>query len=336
MTLRPTAVLLISMWLLRATPGHAQARNAGAETLFQQGVALMNDQRTTEACAKFEGSQSLDPALGTLLRLGDCYDRIGKTASAWTTFQDAVSLARNRREPDRQQIAHERVTDLEQRLSWVRIQLAASELSRDASLRIDAAAVSLALLESPIPFDPGVHQIELSAPGRRTWSSHFEVARGPAQQSVTLPELELMPSPTVLAAAAPRPVDRAPPPEPPGASWRPWGIAVGVLGGIGLAVGGVLSYRALRIDRDSSAECNAQDLCTKAGVELRESAIAYANGATLSMIAGGVLLAGGIGLIVWSPSAADQTTAGGEPTGPVRLSAAVSETGARLGLEGAW
>ena len=61
-------------------PGAAE--KATAEALFQQGTELMNEKQYAAACEKFAGSQQIDPALGTALRLADCNDRIGKTASA--------------------------------------------------------------------------------------------------------------------------------------------------------------------------------------------------------------------------------------------------------------
>src|SRR6185436_9458711 len=81
------ATALSGILTLAATPAsaetHAAAESAAAEALFQQAAALMQDGKYREACEKFEGSQELEPALGTQLRLADCYDRAGRTASAW-------------------------------------------------------------------------------------------------------------------------------------------------------------------------------------------------------------------------------------------------------------
>jgi len=52
--------------------------------LFQKGVELMAIGKSAEACEKFDSSHQLDPALGTMLRLADCYERTGKTASAYS------------------------------------------------------------------------------------------------------------------------------------------------------------------------------------------------------------------------------------------------------------
>ena len=75
---------------LLAAPGRASAEasatdRAAADALFQASGKLAAESRWAEACAKLEASLKLDPAIGTLVRLGSCYEHLGKTASAWRT-----------------------------------------------------------------------------------------------------------------------------------------------------------------------------------------------------------------------------------------------------------
>ena len=51
---------------------------AAAEALFDQGVRLMKQNSFSDACPKLEESERIDPAVGTLLYLGECYERVGK------------------------------------------------------------------------------------------------------------------------------------------------------------------------------------------------------------------------------------------------------------------
>ena len=72
-----------SLWLATGVVGAQGASDkAAAEALFDQGVRLMKQNNFAEACPKLEESDRIDPAVGTLLYLGECYERVGKTASA--------------------------------------------------------------------------------------------------------------------------------------------------------------------------------------------------------------------------------------------------------------
>src|SRR5580692_8190115 len=67
---------------------------AAADALYDEAGKLMAQKRWAEACPKLEASQKLDPGIGTLLRLGYCYMYEGKTASAWSAFNDTEGMAR--------------------------------------------------------------------------------------------------------------------------------------------------------------------------------------------------------------------------------------------------
>src|SRR5579859_4583015 len=66
---------------------------ARAEALFNEGVKLMESGQLGEACPKFAASQKLVRGIGVTLYLAECYERAGKTASAWAQFRLAESLA---------------------------------------------------------------------------------------------------------------------------------------------------------------------------------------------------------------------------------------------------
>src|SRR5689334_2063086 len=72
---------------------------AVAEDLFQQGVELIGKGKWTEAAAKLEESNRLDRAPGTTVNLADCYEHMGKLASAWTLFVEAASVFERRAPP---------------------------------------------------------------------------------------------------------------------------------------------------------------------------------------------------------------------------------------------
>ena len=101
---------------------------------FQQGQALLDAGDFDAACAKFEASESLENGLGTLLQLADCYQRTGRTASAWHTFLEAEALAHYEKDREREQLAAQRVAALDAKL--VRVMLVVPMTSRVPGLTV--------------------------------------------------------------------------------------------------------------------------------------------------------------------------------------------------------
>ena len=84
------ATLLVSPFV-RAEPSSAD--KVMATQLYDDAEKEMGRSNYAVACLKYGESQRLDPQLGTLLHLADCWERAGKTASAWATFKDAIEIA---------------------------------------------------------------------------------------------------------------------------------------------------------------------------------------------------------------------------------------------------
>src|SRR5262249_5643835 len=89
------------------TVGHAArgqsaagGEKAAAEALFEEGRRLVGQGAYGEACPKFADSQRLDPSPGTLLNLANCWEKLGRTASAWATYREAESAANAARRAD--------------------------------------------------------------------------------------------------------------------------------------------------------------------------------------------------------------------------------------------
>src|SRR5215471_10148564 len=80
------AALAIAGACLMSTPRAAAQVSTedrvAAESLFTDARRLMQAGDYEHACPKLEASRRLEPALGTTLNLADCYDKLGRTASA--------------------------------------------------------------------------------------------------------------------------------------------------------------------------------------------------------------------------------------------------------------
>jgi hypothetical protein len=323
------AVLTATLLCQAAVAQTSAPDKAAAEALFQQGTALTAEQRHAEACTKFEASQELDPALGTMLHLGDCYERTGKTASAWAIFREAASVASETGQAERQRIALERASSLEKSLS--KITLAPAETPPGLVLKLNGRAIPKASWDVPLPVDPGKQLVEASAPERQPWSDNVVASPGPAEKRVVIPALTEAP-PEEPAAAEP------PPSRPAAESFEPLPQPVvqetaavnetqqtagWILGGAGvtaLVAGGVLGYIAHRKNEASLDYCRADrpNACTAEGVTRRESARDFATASTIVMIGGGALVAGGLTLVLTAPT--PSRSAQGRPNAFVQLS----------------
>jgi hypothetical protein len=348
------AFALGTCWLFALCPASADTNSterAAAEALFQQATVLMNEKHYAKACEKFEGSQQLDPALGTMLRLADCYDRISKTASAWSMFKEAASVARTRNEPDRLKIASDRGGELEKRLSRLQLKI---DPKNEGSLavRLNGAVIPRTMWDAPIPVDPGRQQVEASAPERVTWTGAAEVALGPVLEVFEVPVL----APKAPLDASTSPSSPAPIAAVKGGTQRMIGYAAGALSIVGLAGSGFLVYRAYQLNSQSLDLCRADDpdVCTPDGLQRRDSAKMFARGATVVLAASGALLAGSIVLVLSAPRNDAHPTVGlrsqtahegvglrsqtaHETAGPsLRVSAQVTQFGGGLDLQGAW
>jgi len=79
-----------------------------SEVLFERGRSLFIEGRFMEACPLLEESQRLAPGIGVLLHLGACFEKLGKTASAWATFQEAADRAGAEGDKERESMARAR------------------------------------------------------------------------------------------------------------------------------------------------------------------------------------------------------------------------------------
>src|SRR5688500_16529073 len=75
--------------------------------------------KVAEACAAFEQSQKLEPAITTLLNLAGCREKLGQLATAWGLFLDAERQTRSASDKATEQlhkVAGDRAAKLEPRV----------------------------------------------------------------------------------------------------------------------------------------------------------------------------------------------------------------------------
>jgi serine/threonine-protein kinase len=316
--------------------GADAADAAAAEALFNRGRQLMGEGKFAEACPKLAESQRLDPGTGTALNLADCYERQGRTATAWVTWLEAATLAKQAGQSDREEFARSKAKSLEGKLPRLEIQLTPGAQVNGLRVTRNGTEVRDVSFGVPLPVDPGEHTIEASAPGYQTWRGTVRVDQAGGQQLVRIPVLNSdsaaapapgSPAPGAAPAAGPAPSGPAPvavaaapapawsttptPNKPRGNGRRTVGIILTGVGAAGVAAGGVLALMASSANDDSMKNCNAADetRCNAAGVAEREDALALGTNATILTIVGGAALATGVVLWMSAPSSNAQVGA---------------------------
>jgi hypothetical protein len=268
--------------------------------LFDDAKGLMAQRRFAEACPMLQESQRLQPAGGTLMFLALCFEGEGRTATAWTRFNEAMSAARRDGRPDRARVAREHITALEPNLVRVRIVVdgPAADVPGLAVAR-DGEGISRGLWGTAVPVDPGKHVVTATAPGRRAWEQSLDLSEPGQTLALSVPVLEgappvaaptappPAPPPSTAALVAPSPVSR------PGSRQRTVALWVGAVGLAGVAVGTGFGLEAIAKKGESDGHCpgGATGGCFADGVAASKTAVTFGNLSTVAFAAGGVALA---------------------------------------------
>lgn len=291
--MRPTLLLAMVAALAtfsgRAAADPSPTDLAVAQTLFDEGRALLDAGRYDEACEKLTLSQRLDPGAGTLLNLALCHEKQGGLATAWTEYTEALALARRDRREDRITFAEEHIADLARRLPRMRI------VVRDAAsvvVHLDDVVVDRVALGLAIPVNPGRHVVRATSTGKVPWMGELVVRAGESTD-VQVPEL----------ASSPLTVESS-----PASGRRTIGWTVAGVGGAAIVAGAVAGVVALDRNSQSSSLCPSEPCTNPDGVQASKDAVTaawIANGA----IAGGIVaVVVGTYLVLTSPSSRAPTT----------------------------
>jgi|CZKU01.1.fsa_nt_gi serine/threonine-protein kinase len=346
----PSSWILLAVGITATLASGPEARaqtasntNVAAEALFEEARSLLAAGKYAEACPKFADSERLGPSVATLLNLANCWEKSGRTATAWATYREAASAANAAGRKDYLATAQRRADGLAPKLARLTITVAqpapGQQVKRDAVL-VDPAEWSLG-----IPVDTGTHTVEASAPGRKSWSITVDVAQDGAQSTVGIPALDEAPADSTSAVPAVQSPGEAPATSSPGATTeatstpapaagrggpqRVAGAIVAGVGVVGLGVGGVLALGAKSKYNDSLANCEpaSPNLCSAAGLSQRDDARSAGNLATVFVgVGAAAIVAGGI---LWF-------TAPRSPAGSASASLQVLPTLGGVVARGAW
>jgi serine/threonine-protein kinase len=277
--------------------------------LFNEARGLIGQGKFDQACPKLEAASKLYAGSGVLLNLGDCYEHLGRTASAWNEFGEAVSAAERAGRADDQAEAKRRQAALDPKLSKIVIHVA--KASPGLVVKRDGTALDPAVWGIAIPVDPGAHTVTAEAVGRAPWSTSVNVVDPGKTVTVEVPDSSQ--SSAVPLVVAPAVVLPAPLPTSGGVDvpanagvvaetssvgstsyWtgrRVAGVVVAGVGVVSLGVGGILGLAAKSKFNSAENEASPERESDSA------SAVSLGNVATSFVIGGAVVAAAG--LVVW-------------------------------------
>ena len=291
-------VALVAAILVVATTNRASAQALDtdrqiAQQLFDDGRTLLEARRYPAACLKFAESQRLDPGGGTLLNLAYCHELEGKTATAWAELRDALGQAIREDRKDREDFTRAHIADLAPRLMRVVIQVSERLAARDPELNIDRSKLPAAAWDTPIPVDPGEHQVTVSVRGTAPWTVVVNVSEPGTTYAVKLDSPEgpsVCPDGQMRVEGGCAPV----PSKPIGA--RRTAAFWGTLGGAGtlLVTSAVTGIVALRADAYVADNCSAErDFC-----RVSDAGEAATRARTFAWVSTATLAASGLAALV--------------------------------------
>ncbi len=286
---------------------HAQtpAEQMLAQSLFDEGRALMDQKRYAEACPKLAESQRLDPGGGTLLNLGICHELEGRLATASMELNAALSQARKDGRQDRVDIASTHLGALDGRIPRLTIRVAPQhEAEEGLEVFLDGTPVRRPAWNVTTMVDPGIHVVDARAPGEPT----------PFRMTVELPEREQRVIDVAFARSSPPPLPASPHgtgafADAPARSARRNPVhTAGVVTGIaGFVVAGVASVGWLVSKVERSEACNEErHYCTPDGLAAadRERTFGWTTVIASTFGAAGLVVAASVPEVVFGVSPA--------------------------------
>ncbi len=168
-------------------PAIADENTQRADKLFEDGKAML-DKDLAGGCAKFEESLQLNAqAIGTLLNVALCDEKLGRYASAVAKFTEARDRAKEQGMDVHRKAAEDHLQGLAGKVPRVTLTFSVPPLPQTTIVIDDKLIPFDAIANHPV--DPGAHDVVVSAPGHIAYKAHFELTSGESKD-LAIPQLE--------------------------------------------------------------------------------------------------------------------------------------------------
>jgi hypothetical protein len=266
-----------------------------AVALGREGVTLYNEQRWMEAYDRFALAERTTHSPVFQLYMARCKRNLGALLEAEDVFRTVGSAKLAEDAPKAwHQARLEAQAELElvaERIPTLRIVV---EGSRQAEVTVDGKAVDHTK-RSALPVDPGTHVVAASAGPSRV-ARTITVVEKEREREV---RLSLGGTRVAGGGVAPTGDARADPSPAEGGSYLP-GAIVTSIGAAGLLAGVITGVLALNKAREIEQNC-VDNSCLRSDEPAGRNARSLATASTVSFVAGGVLAATGIVLLIVRP-----------------------------------
>lgn len=271
-----------------------------ATELFNQGRDLLVAGDLEGAYAKLSESARLDPKVGTLARLAECEEKLGRMAAARGHWQQSLNVARSEND--------DRAAHVEQEFARVdaivpKLRITAAKEPEGLEIAIDGTKIRSGALGAALPVEAGSHVISAVAPKKKSWVAKIETALDGKITSVEIPVLAeeaIVASPTTTAAPiTPQKVEQGSP-----TTLRVIGASIAGAGfvALGLGVGFAVDAKSKLDASNAPPNGCVMNVCPPDAEKTRLAARDSGTIATVFFVAGGVASAAGLALWFLAPA----------------------------------
>jgi hypothetical protein len=318
-------------------PAYAQTREEldKARAQFQEGLALSAASNWSAALGKFRAVARVRMTPQVAFNIAECEEKLGKLLSALGNYRLAASsAAESGKAKDVEAQVPPRLQALEERIPKLTIER--GEGSEVAKIELDGVELGSSQINTPVPIDPGTHQVVAFIREKEAWRQTIEIAEKethtvtvkidappPVDDTTTKPDDQTEPDDT-------KPVDEPPRSKVPGAVVLGLGVA-----GLGAGVAFIVLRQGTIADMD--AMCGNDLTCPPSAQATADKGKLYTGMSFGAFGVGAVGVGVGIALLVRAASGpAAAATPAEEPavslTGtPGRLRFVGAAPGANLG-----
>jgi len=178
----------------------------------------------------------------------------------------------------------------------------------DVRVTVDGNGFLEKLDGSAVPIDPGMHAFHFARSDGATVDRQVLVREGQTDQGIAVvlkrPPAPVASAPAPAPAVVSEPAQKSAPSSGRSSAWRTIGWVLGGVGLVGVGVG--TAFGLVTLGDKTNAHCDVANFCDAGPLKNARSSATIAD---VGLIAGGVLVAGGLTLVIVSPGRAQEGTA---------------------------